>query len=107
MDKRTDVTFGTASRVRSREDVLILRRVRERGGGHGGKKSGAFAAGPSSAALHPRRAGGSGAPAETTAGGGGGLGSLQGGEGALRGLRETQGDAAAAKTNCVPAVGSC
>ena len=59
VDKRTDVTFGTvaASRVRSREDVLIL---------------------------------GSGAPAETTAGGGGGLGSLQGGEGALCGLREMQ-----------------
>ena len=43
VDKRTDVTFGTvaASRVRSREDVLILRRARREGGGGGreGNKS--------------------------------------------------------------------
>ncbi|CAJ1389861.1 unnamed protein product, partial [Effrenium voratum] len=51
VDKRTDVTFGTvaASRVRSREDVLILR--------------------PFKRWLYTRGAGGSGAPAETTAGG--------------------------------------
>ena len=42
VDRRTDVTFGTvaASRVRSREDVLILRRgAREEKQGRAGKKS--------------------------------------------------------------------
>ena len=40
VDKRTDVTFGTvaASRVRSREDVLILRRARKEGRGARGKE---------------------------------------------------------------------
>ena len=55
VDKRTDVTFGTvaASRVRSREDVLMLRRARERGKGGAGEgketQAGRFAAGRSSA----------------------------------------------------------
>ena len=59
VDKRTDVTFGTvaASRVRSREDVLILRRARERGKGGAGEgretKAGRFAAGHSSAGSTP------------------------------------------------------
>ena len=58
VDRRTDATFGTvaASRVRSREDVLILRRAggkREGGAGGEGKKSEAFAAGPSSAGSTP------------------------------------------------------
>ena len=55
VDKRTDVTFGTvaASRVRSREDVLILRRARKEGRGARGKEKRAFAAGPSSAGSTP------------------------------------------------------
>ena len=91
VDKRTDVTFGTvaASRVRSREDVLILRRrtiEREREGRLQGVSRQAFRA----LALHPRRAGGPGAPAEAATGRGSGLGRIPGGEGALRGVRETQ-----------------
>ena len=70
---------------------MILRRARERGkGGAGERKAKRLRQALRALALHPRRAGGSGAPAETTAGGGGGLGSLQGGEGALCGLREMQ-----------------
>ena len=96
VDKRTDVTFGTvaASRVRSREDVLILRRARKegRGGrGKGGKqKQVASPQAVRALALHAWRAGGPGAPAAATARRGGELGSLQGGEGALRGVREMQ-----------------
>ena len=95
VDKRTDVTFGTvaASRVRSREDVLILRRAREGRGarGKGGKqKQVASPQAVRALALHAWRAGGPGAPAAATARRGGELGSLQGGEGALRGVREMQ-----------------
>ena len=86
VDKRTDVTFGTvaASRVRSREDVLILRRrtiEREREGrdckGCPGR--------PFERWLYTR-----GAPAEAATGRGSGLGRIPGGEGALRGVREMQ-----------------
>ena len=91
VDKRTDVTFGTvaASRVRSREDVLIL--APDNRAGEGGKRlQGVSRQAFRALALHPRRAGGPGAPAEAATGRGSGLGRIPGGEGALRGVREMQ-----------------